>query len=86
MAAGAPVTFPPTQGDDKGKVEGLVRYVWRIFPVPLPRVPSFGPGFVIEAPGADDSRSAGKMLDNADRAVGRPWDRKRLSCGRFDGL
>ena len=48
MAAGATFTFPPTQGDDKGKVEGPVGYVWRIFLVPLPRVPSFGPGFAIE--------------------------------------
>ncbi len=48
MAAGATFTLPPTQGDDKGKVEGPVGYVWRIFLVPLPRVPSFGPRFVIE--------------------------------------
>ncbi len=48
-AAGATFTVPPTQGDDKGKVEGLVSYVWRIFLVPLPRVPRFAPGFVIDA-------------------------------------
>ncbi len=48
LAAGATFTFPPTPGGDKGKVEGPVGSVWRIFLVPLPRVPSFGPGFAIE--------------------------------------
>ena len=46
LAAGATFTFPPTQGDDKGKVEveGPVSYFWRNFLVPLPPDAELRPG------------------------------------------